>query len=249
MTTLDQIRTAGEADLQALLARLDETTRAKLRAAIRRYGSVRNIPESVWGEIEERTTRDAIVAIYLLMLSADAWTTDELGSQGLQSKRLSRKGGAGYMATAARRAARMAQQTTRSLRDRLGRELEDRQLSTDASPVGELDLGDIDKALDEALNENRRETTATNETTGAMSAGQMGAGRRHEPGAGASIQIDLVWQTESDDRVCPRCSPLHGTTEDVWGKVFPDGPGEDAHPNCRCSLRPVVRALDNAAAA
>jgi hypothetical protein len=31
--------------------------------------------------------------------------------------------------------------------------------------------------------------------------------------------------------------------------VFPEGPGEGAHPNCRCSLRPAVRAIENRDAA
>lgn len=243
MPTLDAIRSAGEAEIEAILERSDDYTRRVLRDALRRYGHPRNIPESVWVDVEQHRERQTALALYFLMLAADDWTTDELSSQGLKTRRMSPERLAGYSVDAARRAQRMSQQTTQTLRDRLGRKIEDQQLSVEESPVGELDLGDIDKALDDVLNKKSRETTATNETTGAMSQGQRGAGKRHEPGAGSSVQIDLVWQTESDDRVCPRCSPLDGTTEEIWGKVFPEGPGEEAHPNCRCSLRPVVRAL------
>lgn len=39
---------------------------------------------------------------------------------------------------------------------------------------------------------------------------------------------------------CERCGPLHEQPEEVWSKVFPDGPGYTAHPRCRCHLRPIV---------
>jgi hypothetical protein len=43
-----------------------------------------------------------------------------------------------------------------------------------------------------------------------------------------------TWFTAEDERVCFRCLPFHGTTEEVWGEEFPYG--GPAHVKCRCSL-------------
>lgn len=52
-------------------------------------------------------------------------------------------------------------------------------------------------------------------------------------------RIVRTWITALDDRVCAICGPLHGTTEEVWGKQFPEGPA--AHPFCRCRIANELR--------
>lgn len=241
MPTIDEIRDVAEQDVEDALAKLDAAHRAKLRTALRRYGSVEAIPETVWREIAGETERELAALLLLVMVAADDWTTGRIVDQGAPRKPLRQQALAGYSLTAAGKAAQTALQTTETLRDRLRREVENARLG-DRGDVGDLTDDGIDEALDEVFTPERRKTTATNETTGAISAGQIGSrDRHHEPGAGGSIEIDLIWRTEGDNRVCPRCSPLNGTTEDVWGRVFPDGPGQAAHPNCRCSLDPRVR--------
>ena len=47
--------------------------------------------------------------------------------------------------------------------------------------------------------------------------------------------LRAIWNVRKDDRVCPKCSPLDGKDEDVWGPIYPDGPGT-VHPRCRCFL-------------
>lgn len=43
------------------------------------------------------------------------------------------------------------------------------------------------------------------------------------------------WFTRLDDRVCPVCLPLHGTSRAMWGEDYPNGP--PAHPYCRCRIQ------------
>ena len=250
MTTLAAIRRDSEATIARELAKLDDEHKAKLRAALRKYGRVQDIPPGVWDEIRGNTEKALALLLIVAMTDADTWMTQEIERQGVAAEPVSgksvadlSKAAAGYALTAQGRASRTALLTTETLRDRLARKIEDRRLSTRGG-VGELDAFDIDQALDEVLTPERRQGMATDGTTGAISDGQRGAAGRYAPGDLRDTAIDLVWRTEDDDRVCSRCSPLEGTTEDVWGKVFPDGPGPEAHPSCRCELFPRVRALE-----
>lgn len=248
MTGLDEIRSAGEEHLAEIMRSLDERHRDMLREAIKRYGRIQDVPESVWRRIVEDTQRETVTALYLLMLAADGWMIGQIQSQ---SNRL--KAGPvderGYKIIATGRSAALATQRMRTTRDRLARTIEDKMLDRSRGGLGELTDESIDDAIDDVLTPERRSTAATNETTGSMSAGQIGGRDRFAPGNLRDTAIDLIWRTERDNLVCPRCSPLEGSTEDVWGRVFPDGPGEQAHPNCRCELEPRVRALENSEAA
>lgn len=49
-----------------------------------------------------------------------------------------------------------------------------------------------------------------------------------------TLRLIKVWNTQRDERVCPICSPLNGTTQAVWGKQFPNG--APAHYRCRCFM-------------
>lgn len=263
-TTIDDIRDAGEKQLQAVLAKLDKRHRATLLAAVKRYGSVRAIPASVWDEIKRDTEENVVAALLLLMLAADEWTSEEFGGQGLDVRKASDRDVSIYSIKAARRAQRMADLTVETTRDRWARKFEDEALTGDG-PVGSTTPEGNERSLDDVLDDARRKATAANETTGSISTGQIDAGRRAEEAAakeagrpgttptgtpagddGAQerptqrVKVELIWKTERDNRVCPRCSPLEGTNEDVWGLVFPEGPGEEAHPNCRCWLSPQV---------
>jgi hypothetical protein len=205
---------------------------------------VQDIPEIVWKEIQFDIENETAAAILLLIIAADDWTTTEIQGQGVRSRKLTSQQLGSYAMDAAERASDMAASTTNTLRDRLTRKVEDMRISGPGK-VGNLTPTGIDKALDEVLTDQRRETLAVDQTTQGLSRGQMGArdragGDGASTTAGQSVEIELYWVTERDDKVCPRCSPLHDKPESVWGRVFPSGPGSSAHPNCRCSLRPVV---------
>jgi hypothetical protein len=263
MPTLDDLREKQEAVLEAYLASLSRRHREMLRDALRTHGSVANIPQSVWDTIEA-DMRDEQIALllFLAIFAADQWTTEELERQGVSTTYPAMRD-ASYDREARRRAREMAARTTRSIRDRLERKVQDAQISGPGE-IGELTDRGIDEALDDVFKAKKKpaptpddpyaqretfehaEGIATDETTGGFSQGQRGAKQRIEGSDGASttagqkVTLELYWVTERDDRVCPRCAPLHDKPESVWGRVFPNGPGPEAHPNCRCSLRPVV---------
>ena len=240
MPTLDDLRARGEADLEQILVKLDNRHRARVHAAIERYGRVQDIPEGFWRELQFEIENEQVAAIMLLILAADEWTTDSMQRQGLD--RIGRPDQRGAALDAARQVQTTAAQTIDTLRSRLSRKIEDAKASGPGD-VGELTEDGIDEALDEVFTDERRKTIATDETTIALTKGQRAAGERGDGAsteAGQRVTVELIWQTEHDNRVCPRCAPLDGTTEEVWGKVFPDGPGPAAHPNCRCGLLPRV---------
>ena len=240
MPTLDDLRTQGEAELEQILTKLDRRHRARVQAAIEQYGRVQDIPESFWKELQFEIENEQVAAIMLLILAGDEWTTDSLERQGVQ--RVGRADQRGAALDAARQVQRTAAQTVDTLRGRLERKIEDAKASGPGD-VGELTEEGIEEALDDVFTDERRQTIATDETTIALTKGQRAAGARGDGAsteAGQQVTIELIWSTELDRIVCPRCSPLEGTNEEVWGKVFPDGPGPEAHPNCRCSLLPRI---------
>lgn len=237
MPTLDALRAASETNLERALAKLDRQHRAILRAAIEKYGRVQDIPQAVWDEMQRDTERATIGAIILLMHAADEWTTDQIVRQGVA---VGRAGAVDYTLDAARRSQEMAAGTISTIRNRLARKVEDAAL-TGPGNTGELTGDGIEQALDDVLTPARRKTIATDQTTGGFSTGQQGAAGRAEDaigndgaaaGLGQKVTIALLWRTENDNLVCPRCSPLEGKPEEVWSLVFPEGPGPDAHPNC-----------------
>ncbi len=239
MTDIDAIRNQGEEEIAAILASLDERHKVILRDALRSYGSVENIPLEVWGKIQEDTEEEAATVLLLLMLGGAGYTAAEIESQGGRSKRpdLAR-----MSLLAARQASNAASTAGVSLQKRITRELEQARLDQTLGDVGELTQEGIDKALEKALDEARRKALATDQTTEALTTGQReaagGAGTTNA--AGQRVTVEMRWQTERDNRVCPRCGPLHEQPEEVWSLVYPNGPGVAAHPNCRCWLRAVV---------
>ena len=260
MPTLADIRIRGEADVQKRLEQLDERHRAMVRAAIKQYGRVENIPESVWEEIERDTDRELAAAIILLMISADSWSMERLDGQGVRTPELDGAAESGYAALAARRAIAISNSTTTTLRNRLERKTSDSRLSGPGD-VGDLTDAGIEEALDEVFSDTRRDGIATDATTRGVSDGQIGARDRAAGGDGAStvdgqpMTITLIWRTHperSKTGTCPRCTPLNGQPESVWGQVFPEGPGDEAHPNCVCTLDlvavPFIRDTDEAPA-
>jgi hypothetical protein len=241
MPSLDDLRTQAEKNLAKLLDRLDNRHRKAVKAAIKHYGRVQDIPEIFWLEMEFEIEQEQVAAIALLILAADEWTSDEIDRQGVRAGTQDRNA---VTRSARDQVHRTAAATVDTLRKRLERKVEDARVSR-SGDVGELTDVGLDDAIDSVFTQERRSTIATDSTTTAFSTGQRTAaeragrdGIRNEDGQ--RVTLELIWRTERDNLVCSRCSPLEGTNEDVWGKVFPNGPGPEAHPNCRCSLQPQV---------
>lgn len=89
-------------------------------------------------------------------------------------------------------------------------------------------LGQLRASLDSAFGIRRAQTIAVTETTRAFS---QGMDLVHHQISSAGIQMDKVWQTSNDERVCPICGPNHDKKEREWMGVSGPPP---AHPNCRC---------------
>ena len=238
MSTLDAIRTAGEHDIEDVLRQLDDKHKAMLRAAIAQYGRVQYIPESVWLEIERNMEDGTAAAILMLLVLADDWTTTKLTDAGAARRALTPEQLDAYSRTADRRARAIAVGSTATLRSRLTRKIEDAAL-TGPGDLGQTTDGGIDGAMQDVFTQDRRDTIAVDMTTTAISDGQRGAAQRMGGGRtneGFPYTIELFWKTERDDRVCPRCAPLDGQPEEVWSRIFPEGPGPAVHPRCRCEL-------------
>jgi hypothetical protein len=224
---------------------MEERHKTLLRRELKRHGRVQDIPQSVWDRIKSDMESEEVAALVLLAIAiGDDWTTDELGSQDARTRGYTQDEYGRYGMVAQRQVQVTAAQTTDTLRDRLRRRIED-QRTSGRGAVGELTDQGIEDALEDVFTPQRRETIATDATTQGFSVGQRGAAERigrdgARADAGQRVSIELYWETERDDRVCSRCSPLQGQPESVWGQVFPDGPGPAAHPRCRCYLRPVV---------
>ena len=241
MPTLDQLRYKGEAEIQKELEKLDRRNRAKVLAALEQYGHPRNIPQEFWDEMQFEQEYQLAAVILLLLLNGDEWTTGELSRQGVEVTAANQRA---YALQAARQAQQSAAATVDTLRQRITRRIED-ALVSHSGGVGELKKADARAAVDDVFTPARREAIAATETTGALTQGQrQAAARVGGDGAasadGQAVEIEMRWRTESDDRTCSRCAPLENQPEEVWSRVFPEGPGVEAHPNCRCWLEPVV---------
>jgi len=88
-----------------------------------------------------------------------------------------------------------------------------------------------DWARDRLFDPSRGETVAITETTTAISLGERDVVDRMEE---LGVEIDALWITKRDERVCPVCGPLHNQPISQWENDFPVGP--PAHPRCRCFL-------------
>lgn len=250
MPTLEELRGAGESELRSILGDADQKVRDILRAALRQYGSVAKIPQSVWGDVERYyADNDRLAAaIILLMASADDLTVSHLAGQGV-ARTTRQMELADYRHTAAAKV-RSLSGTVDTLRNRLQR-AEQKQRLTGAGEVGDITDDGIEHALDEVLTPQRAETISIDQTTEALTVGQRGGANRTvgadgtaATAGGVPMTVALLWRTETDNLVCHWCAPLEGQPEEVWSLVFPNGPGKEAHPNCRCSLEVVAVAAN-----
>jgi SPP1 gp7 family putative phage head morphogenesis protein len=95
-------------------------------------------------------------------------------------------------------------------------------------------LADELETLGEVRSRERALTIARTETARGYSLGSLAAYQ-------ISGVVDRIeWMTAADERTCPICAPLNGTTA-AMGNTFEGGIGfPPAHPNCRCAIAPVI---------
>lgn len=108
-----------------------------------------------------------------------------------------------------------------------------RQAASSNSPISDSNALQqaVEELKDAAFSRQRAVAAGATETTEAITKGEVFAAVEL-----ARIGLPLVpfWRTEEDDRVCPICAPLDGTTKDAW--PFAVGAGPPAHVSCRCVL-------------
>lgn len=114
----------------------------------------------------------------------------------------------------------------RQLEDRTQRLVRDQVAEFVSTPGGTI--GQLRATLTSAFGARRAQTIAVTETTRAYSEGMTLV---HQQVSRAGIQMDKIWQTANDEKVCPICGPNHDKPEREWTQVSGPPP---AHPNCRC---------------
>ena len=183
-----------------------EAVNAAIKTALKKYV----------GPILEEIQRRVII-ILLILFGDDDRTSSVLGD----------KPGEGPVAEdLTKKAANRAKKQT----DDLGDQMADtnRSWSQDWNPE---DQTFQDWARDRLFDPSRGETVAITETTTAISLGERDVVDRMEE---LGVEIDALWITKRDERVCPVCGPLHNQPISQWEDDFPVGP--PAHPRCRCFL-------------
>jgi len=92
-----------------------------------------------------------------------------------------------------------------------------------------MTIGDVEELLSSAFGRTRAEMISVTEITRAYS---RGSAIYQKLLRNYGLEMERVWQTCADERVCPICAPLNGQPERVWGDVYTDGP--PSHVRCRC---------------
>ena len=88
--------------------------------------------------------------------------------------------------------------------------------------------GQLRNLLKPAFGEPRATMIATTEVTRANA---QGVRIYQQMLANAGIEMVRIWNTATDEKVCPICGPLEGKPESEWGD---QAEGPPAHVNCRC---------------
>ncbi len=95
-----------------------------------------------------------------------------------------------------------------------------------------MTVADLRDELTPAFGEARARTIATTEVTRAYAHGTDIIQRQLAAGG---VEMERVWHTSGDDRVCEICGPLDGMPESEWAQASPNAQTPPpAHPNCRC---------------
>jgi len=128
--------------------------------------------------------------------------------------------------------------TSRKLVQQLGREIDELKNVVDVDPeTGARTITrdedavptaqDLEDGLARAFGPSRAAAVSVTQTTDAQSVGG-------DAGIAATVGLSDgdIWITETDERVCVICEPLHLMARRVWRAQYPTGP--PAHVNCRC---------------
>lgn len=214
-----------EREIALKLSSLNERHRLELRALLGTPPDIRNVPDEFWAQVRQ----DVAAELSLLLLLVYA---DSAEFHGLGSERAAQLG----VAWADERATWVADRYVETSRDMLRRDSERwAETARENQPAPGEPSGpvvpeeEIDHDLGTIFGDERAERIGVSETTQAQSSGGE-AGVKETVG----LSENDIWYTEGDRRVCPVCMPFHKTPRSVWSATFPNGPGPEVHPGCRC---------------
>lgn len=184
-----------------------------------------NVPAKFWKEIEDDTLTALLPLLALIYHDSSKQFADGLIAKDDATK------------------------WAESRTEKLGKLLAENNKGRFEDAAKSLSKGEIDEAafLDRAgsiFGDTHADGIAINETTVAAVRGQedakvennrlADAGEKLPDGSDAVVMV-AYWEIEDND-ACPVCKPLNGLPESEWSKKFPDGPGPEVHPHCRCRL-------------
>lgn len=212
-----------EVEFAAKLSRLQTRHRAELANLIGFPPDITRVPADFWGRVEQESQQDVTATLILIFVRSAVQHAGDAFAVAAESR-------ANAWASKQGRtlAANMASNVQQRLQHASRRwEQITQRVATGGAPLAKSDVA---SALSDILGEIRAESIAITETTAAASAGS-------EAAIADTIGLSEAdtWYTASDQRVCPICSPLHGTPRPFWSRFFPAGPG--AHPRCRCWIQ------------
>lgn len=251
---LEQLRAEAEADLTAVLRRLNREGRKRIKAALAQYGSVQAIPQAVWEQLAQEVDEDAAAIMLLLMLGSYERTQRAAGTTPSETELAVAQERARPVAAAMGRD--VATQYLDSARQDIATKLEAATEERAAKLADErgaavlerpaLPQSQRNRVINEVLDDEKLERTVSTSTTRGMTVGQVSAGNDEARRRG--LAVDYKWRTERDARVCPICSPLDGKRSTDWEEILSGKQtaatiqqvlsGPPGHPNCRCKLEP-----------
>ena len=110
-------------------------------------------------------------------------------------------------------------------------------IETPGQTIGDLTaalrptVAQLEKVTATSFGPRRAKLIAVTETTRAYSAATAETQRDLNR---VGVQMERIWHTANDEKVCPVCGPFNNKSEVEWSREFPDGP--PAHPGCRCGV-------------
>lgn len=183
-----------------------------------------NAPQSVLRDVRNDVQRVLQEALPLAFIEAANNFASEMG-YGLDEDALAEAAatwGTEYAATLARQLVERRQIRLREIAQR--------------APDVELERKDLLALLLLALSLGGVAAIAITELSGAASRGEEFVQKQLES---QSIEVERVWYTQEDERVCPVCEPRHGRKEGNGWSLPPP-----AHPRCRCYLGYRITSAD-----
>ncbi len=227
-------RDDSEAAIAILIAQMFNDQRREIKTRLGDPPRISGISGSFWTGIERETAsklKPKLKEVYIASataLLADPGEPIEGTTGGLTAEAIDLKG----EQYAEARSTELARQMTENTRTRVEKIARDNAGATAAVGLGVLLIG--------SLGAGRAEATAITEVTDAAARGELDTVAEFEIQTGQ--QVESIWNTERDGRVCPICRPLdrRPISEISLSELGPGAsevkPGINAHPRCRCHL-------------